>query len=38
MDLQRIKIQNLRNISDAEIFPSDKLNIITGANGAGKTT
>ncbi|MCG8082281.1 MAG: DNA replication/repair protein RecF [Candidatus Thiodiazotropha taylori] len=38
MDLQRLKIQNLRNISDAEIFPSDKLNIITGANGAGKTT
>ncbi|ODB93445.1 hypothetical protein A3194_01770 [Candidatus Thiodiazotropha endoloripes] len=38
MHLQRLKIQNLRNISDAEIFPSENLNIITGANGAGKTT
>ncbi|MCG7929706.1 MAG: DNA replication/repair protein RecF [Candidatus Thiodiazotropha lotti] len=38
MHLQRLKIQNLRNISNAEIFPSDNLNIITGANGAGKTT
>ncbi|MEW8625898.1 MAG: DNA replication/repair protein RecF [Candidatus Thiodiazotropha sp.] len=38
MHLQRLKIQNLRNITDAEIFPSPNLNFITGANGAGKTT
>ncbi|MCG8488557.1 MAG: DNA replication/repair protein RecF [Chromatiales bacterium] len=38
MHLQRLKIQNLRNITDAEIFPSSSLNFITGANGAGKTT
>jgi DNA replication and repair protein RecF len=38
LHLQRLKIENLRNIKEAEILPSNNLNLITGSNGAGKTT
>jgi DNA replication and repair protein RecF len=38
LHLQRLKIENLRNIKEAEILPSNNLNFITGSNGAGKTT
>ncbi|MET0121763.1 MAG: DNA replication/repair protein RecF [Candidatus Thiodiazotropha sp. 6PLUC9] len=38
MHLLKLKIQNLRNIKSAEIFPKPKVNIILGKNGAGKTT
>ncbi|MEJ2620669.1 MAG: DNA replication/repair protein RecF [Candidatus Thiodiazotropha sp.] len=38
MQLQRLKIENLRNIKEAEILPSKNINLITGSNGAGKTT
>lgn len=38
MHIQSVKIENLRNISNAEISPIEGLNIIVGNNGAGKTT
>jgi DNA replication and repair protein RecF len=38
LHLHRLKIENLRNIKEAEIFPLEKLNFFTGPNGAGKTT
>jgi DNA replication and repair protein RecF len=36
--IERIKIENLRNIDYADISPHKKINIIIGNNGAGKTT
>jgi DNA replication and repair protein RecF len=36
--IENLKIENLRNISKAEISPHKKINIILGRNGAGKTT
>jgi DNA replication and repair protein RecF len=38
LQIKRIKIENLRNIKEAEISPHSRLNIIIGSNGAGKTT
>lgn len=38
MHIERIKIENLRNIEYADISPKQNLNIILGNNGAGKTT
>ena len=37
LNLTQIKIQNCRNIKSAEIFPAEKLNVIYGSNGSGKT-
>jgi DNA replication and repair protein RecF len=36
--IEKLIIENLRNISNAEISPHKKINIIHGSNGAGKTT
>jgi DNA replication and repair protein RecF len=36
--IEKLTIENLRNISKAEISPHKKINIILGSNGAGKTT
>jgi DNA replication and repair protein RecF len=36
--IEKLKIENLRNISYADITPHKKINIILGSNGAGKTT
>jgi DNA replication and repair protein RecF len=38
LQINRIKIENLRNITEAAISPHNRLNIIIGNNGAGKTT
>lgn len=38
MSLRRINIQNLRNVVEAALLPSDKINIIYGKNGSGKTS
>ena len=38
MRIEKLKIENLRNISDADIDFSEKINFLKGANGAGKTT
>jgi DNA replication and repair protein RecF len=36
--IAKLKIENLRNIKNAEIYPGNRLNIFIGENGAGKTT
>ncbi|MEW8049146.1 MAG: DNA replication/repair protein RecF [Candidatus Thiodiazotropha sp.] len=38
LHIEKIKIENLRNITQAEISPISHINIIVGSNGAGKTT
>jgi DNA replication and repair protein RecF len=38
LQIERIRIENLRNIAYADVSPHKKLNIIFGSNGAGKTT
>jgi DNA replication and repair protein RecF len=38
MKFNRVVINNVRNISDATIFPSEKFNFIYGVNGSGKTS
>ena len=38
MQIESLKIQNLRNIIDAELKPASGLNFFIGPNGAGKTT
>lgn len=38
MRLTRIYLQNLRNHLSTEMLPSERVNIITGMNGMGKTT
>ncbi|MFI0413654.1 MAG: DNA replication/repair protein RecF [Candidatus Thiodiazotropha sp.] len=38
MHIEKIKIENLRNIANAELSPHKKINVIVGCNGAGKTT
>jgi DNA replication and repair protein RecF len=38
LHIEKLKVNNLRNIVDAEIFPHKKLNYLFGDNGAGKTT
>jgi DNA replication and repair protein RecF len=38
MTLKRLSISQLRNIQSAELAPSDRVNLIFGQNGSGKTT
>lgn len=38
MTLQRLDVVDLRNIAKLELEPHPKLNIISGANGSGKTS
>lgn len=38
MRLTELRIENLRSVASAELRPGPGLNLITGANGAGKTT
>lgn len=38
MTLNRLSIQNLRNIEEVNIFPSAQVNLIFGENGSGKTS
>ena len=38
MTVQRIDIQNIRNISSESIDPSPEINVIYGENGSGKTS
>jgi len=38
MTLQRLLIQNLRNLNAVDINPSDRVNLIFGLNGSGKTS
>ncbi|MET0067125.1 MAG: DNA replication/repair protein RecF [Candidatus Thiodiazotropha sp.] len=38
MRIQKLSIQNLRNVQTASLFPGKGINIIQGNNGAGKTT
>ncbi len=37
MQIERIKVENFRNLESVEIFPDKRLNIITGKNAQGKT-
>ncbi len=38
MTLKRLFIQNLRNLNSVDINPSDRVNLIFGENGSGKTS
>jgi DNA replication and repair protein RecF len=38
MTLKRLSIQHLRNLESVDIFPSDRVNLIFGENGSGKTS
>jgi len=38
MTLKRLFIQNLRNLNSVDIQPSDRVNLIFGENGSGKTS
>jgi len=38
MSLEFIRINNLRNIAEAELKPSPRLNLVWGSNGSGKTS
>ena len=38
MSLHRLKIQNVRNIADVELLFDLRLNLVSGANGSGKTS
>ena len=38
MLIKSLKIENIRNLAQVDIEPSPKLNILFGANGAGKTS
>lgn len=38
MQIEFLSIENLRNVINAELEPSSSINLITGKNGAGKTT
>lgn len=38
MKFNKVLINNVRNISEASLLPSEKFNFIYGANGSGKTT
>ena len=38
VQLNQLRVENLRNIRDQEIEPASGLNLITGPNGAGKTS
>ena len=38
MSLQRLEINNIRNIDSASLIPSPAVNIIIGDNGSGKTS
>lgn len=38
MTLKRLFIQNLRNLNSVDVQPSDRVNLIYGENGSGKTS
>lgn len=38
MNINKLYVENLRTIHQQAIYPSSKLNIITGGNGSGKST
>ena len=38
MEIQRIKINNFRNLENLELVPAAGVNLISGNNGAGKTS
>lgn len=38
MEIQRLKISNFRNLESLELLPAAKVNLISGDNGAGKTS
>jgi DNA replication and repair protein RecF len=38
LHLSKLQIRNFRNIASADIVPDDRLNLILGDNGAGKTS
>ncbi|MCL6414240.1 DNA replication/repair protein RecF [Aestuariirhabdus sp. Z084] len=38
MPLSRIRVNQLRNLQEAQLSPSPRVNIITGQNGSGKTS
>jgi len=38
MSLERLNIENIRNISNAAIEVDSKINALYGANGSGKTS
>ena len=38
MYLARLKVENLRILEEAELSPDRHLNVVEGANGAGKTS
>ena len=38
MHIQQLRLTDFRNFSTAELFPHPQINIIHGANGAGKSS
>ncbi|WP_426415523.1 DNA replication/repair protein RecF [Aestuariirhabdus sp. LZHN29] len=38
MPLSRVRVKQLRNLMDAQLTPSPRINIVVGENGSGKTS
>ena len=36
--ISRLDVLNVRNLSSVQLLPSDKMNVIYGDNGSGKTS
>ena len=38
MSIQQLNFQGIRNLQPTNVLPSSRINIISGANGSGKTS